>query len=112
MAEELAALAQQLGDPNLALQAAQALGITALCRGVPVSALHHVEQASVLYDPERHRRHAFQFGQDPGVICKAFGAVALWILGYPEQAVQESDAAIVMANDLSPSSQTVARHFA
>jgi serine/threonine protein kinase/predicted ATPase/predicted transcriptional regulator len=112
MAEELSALALRLGDPNLALQSAQALGITALCRGVPMSALHHVEQASVLYDPKRHRTHAFMFGQDPGVICKAFGAVALWILGYPDQAVQQSDAALAMSENLSPSSQTVALHFA
>lgn len=112
MAEELSRLAQQQGDPSLALQAAQALGITALCRGVPATAWHHVEQASILYDPKRHRTHAFMFGQDPGVICKAFGAVALWILGYPEQAVQQSDEAIRMSRDLSPSSQTVAWHFA
>lgn len=111
-AEELSALARQLDDPNLALQATQALGITALCLGRPAAALHHVEQATALYDPKRHRRHAFLFGQDPGVICKAFGAVALWILGYPEQAVRQSQSAISMSRGLSPSSQAVALHFA
>src|SRR5262249_13354891 len=73
-ADELLALARQLNDPDLALQAHQALGITALCRGLPAEALRHVEQAAALYDPVRHRSHAFLFGQDPGVICKGFGA--------------------------------------
>src|SRR5262249_3231724 len=112
MAEELATLAQQVGDPDLALQAHQALGITALCRGTPTAARRHVEQAGALYDPKRHLAHAHLFGQDPGVICKAFGAVALWILGCPRQAVQQSDAAIAMSRALSPSSQAIAWFFA
>jgi predicted ATPase len=45
------------------------------------------------------------------VICKAFGAVALWILGYPDQARRQSREAIAMSRRLSPSSQAVAMHF-
>jgi predicted ATPase len=112
MADELLALARQREDPDLALQAHQALGMTAFCRGQPAAAVQHVEQATALYDPDRHRTHAFQFGQDPGVICKAYGAVALWLLGYPDQAERQSEAAIRMSRELSPSSQAVALHFA
>jgi len=112
LANELQALARRQSDPDLALQAHQALGITALCRGEPAAAVRHVEHAATLYDPVRHRTHAFLFGQDPGVICKAFGAVALWLLGYPDQAAQQSDEAIAMSWELSPSSQSVALHFA
>lgn len=112
MADELLVLAQRLRDPDLALQAYQALGMTAFCRGTPAATLQHVEQATALYDRDRHHAHADQFGQDPGVICKAFGAVALWILGYPDEARRQSDAAIQMSLRLSPSSQSVALHFA
>jgi predicted ATPase len=112
MADELMVLAQRLQDPDLALQAYQALAMTAFCRGMPGNALQYAEQTSALYDRERHHAHAYQFGQDPGVICKAFGAVALWTLGYPEQAWRQSDAAIQMSRRLSPSSQAVAFHFA
>jgi predicted ATPase len=56
--------------------------------------------------------HALEFGQDPGVICKAFGAVVLWLLGYPDAAVRESEAAIAMSEDRSPSSQAIALFFA
>jgi predicted ATPase len=112
IADELLALAMRLHDPNLALQAHQALGLTALCRGQPATSLRHIEQVATLYNPERHRTHAFLFGQDPGVICKAYGAVALWLLGHPDAAVRQSEHAIEMSRDLSPTSQAVALHFA
>jgi predicted ATPase/predicted Ser/Thr protein kinase len=112
MADELLTLARREQDPDRALQAHQALGITAFCRGGRLAAVRHVEQAAALYDPDRHRTHAFLFGQDPGVICKSFGAVALWLLGYPDQAQRQSEAAIRMSQGLSPTTQAVAMHFA
>ncbi len=112
LADELLALAERLQDLDLALQAHQALGLTALCRGAPAAAIRHVEQAAVLYHPQRHRLHAFLFGQDPGVICKAYGAVALWLLGFPDAARRQSEEAIAMSQGLSPTSQSVALHFA
>jgi adenylate cyclase len=112
MADELLALARRDNDPDLTLQSHQALGMTAFCRGEPAAAVRHVEQAAVLYDPNRHRTHAFLFGQDPAVISKGFGAVSLWLLGYPEQAERQSDAAVHMSRGLSPTSQAVALHFA
>jgi predicted ATPase len=74
--------------------------------------VQHVEQAVVLYHPERHRPHAFLFGQDPGVICKAYGAIALWLCGFPAEAERQSEEAIEMSRGLSPNSQAVAWHFA
>jgi len=112
IAEELLALARGLNDPDLAIQAHQALGITALCRGNPASALRHVEQVATLYHPQRHGLHALLFGQDPGVICKAYGAVALWLLGFPDAARRQSEEAVAMSRRLSPTSQSVALHFA
>src|SRR5438034_6556358 len=88
------------------------MGMTAFCRGQPAAAVRHVEQAAALYDPMQHHTHSFSFGQDPAILCKAFGAVALWQLGYSDQAVRQSDAAIRSSRTLSPSSQAVALHFA
>lgn len=112
MAFELLALAQREQDPDWALQAHQAMGMTAFCRGNPAVAVRHVEHATALYDPQRHRTHSFSFGQDPSVICKSFGAVGLWLLGYPDQAERQSDETVRFSRELSPSSQAVALHFA
>jgi predicted ATPase len=86
--------------------------LTALCRGAPAVAVQHVEQAVMLYHPERHRPHAFLFGQDPCVICRAYGAIALWLCGFPNDAERQREQAIEMSRGLSPNSQSVAWHFA
>jgi predicted ATPase len=112
MANELRDLSHQLQDLDLVLQSHQALGMTAFCRGLQTEAVHHVEQVTALYDAERHRTHSFMFGQDPAVICKGYGAVALWLLGYADQAERQSEEAIRMSRGLSPTSQAVALHFA
>lgn len=113
LAEELRALADRLGDPALALQAQQALAVTSLCRGEPTATLGHMEQAAAIYDPARHQAHSSQFGQDPGVACKAFGAVALWLIGRPDEARRQAGDAIRLSHQLAqPSSQALALHFA
>jgi predicted ATPase len=113
LAGELQALAARQGDPDLALQAQQALAVTTLCLGDPAATLAHVDQATALYDPTRHRAQSYQFGQDPGVACKAFGAVALWLRGQPEAGIRMSAAALTQSHQLAqPSTQALALHFA
>src|SRR5262249_4688937 len=44
--------------------------------------------------------------------CLAIGSVALWLLGYPDQAIQRSQAAVVLGLDLGqPSALAMALHF-
>lgn len=113
MADELLALAQQLDDSALALQAHQALAVTTLCMGEPTATVEHMHRGAALYDPQRHDAHNILFGQDPGVACRAFGGVALWLLGYPEQALRASREAAQRSHELvQPSSQALALYFA
>src|SRR5262249_17542969 len=86
MAEDLFRLAQQPGDSALLLQSHQALAVTSLCRGEPAATREHMERGIALYDPGRHSGQTLLFGQDPGSACLAFGALALWLLGFPDQA--------------------------
>jgi serine/threonine protein kinase len=113
MAAELLTLAEQGDDPALVLQARQANTIVALCVGEPTAARLHMEAAVRLYDPARHRNLTFQFGQDPGVACLAFGAVALWLLGESHEAEVRSRQAVLLAREASqPSTLSLALHFA
>jgi predicted ATPase len=77
LAAELYALAQERRDLALTLQSHQAYAVTTLCLGEPAATREHMERAESLYDPLQHQTHTFLFGQDVGVACKAFGAVAL-----------------------------------
>ncbi|MBA4063338.1 MAG: hypothetical protein C0501_06420 [Isosphaera sp.] len=113
LAGELLALAEQADDSGLVLQARQAGAVVALCSGDPAATTRHVRAAAALYDPERHRPLALRFGQDPGVACLAFGAVALWLLGEPDEAAARSRDAVRSARDGSqPATLALALHFA
>jgi predicted ATPase len=113
MALELFALAERLGDDSLKLQAHQALAVTSLCAGQPAETRRQMELGLVLYQPERHHVHTYSFGQDPGVALRSFGALALWLLGYPNEALQSSREALRLSHEhTQPSSQALALHFA
>jgi predicted ATPase len=113
LAERLFELAQRAQDPAQLLQVRQALAVTSLCLGEPTATREHMVQGVALYNPERHHGHTFLYGQDPGVACLAFGAVALWLLGYPDQAVKRSREAVALAEELGqPSTVALALHFA
>jgi TOMM system kinase/cyclase fusion protein len=101
LGEHLLSLAQQAGDPVLSVEAHYALGLTLNYLGEFATAQAHLAQGIALYDPQQHSAHAFLYGQDPGVACRAYGAATLWWLGYPEQAMQWSDEALALARELA-----------
>jgi predicted ATPase len=113
LAERLFTLARKADDPAQLIQARQALAITSLCRGDPAATHEHMEHGIALYDAERHSNLGYLYGQDPGVGCLAFGAVALWLLGRPDQAVARSREAVALAGASGqPSTLALALHFA
>ena len=54
-----------------------------------------------LYNPQKHRSHAFVYGQDPGVACRCFAAMSIWVLGYPDQALRSIHEALTLAQELT-----------
>ena len=47
----------------------------------------HLEAGVARYTPAQRHAPVFRMGLDPGVGCRAFAAVTLWLLGYPEKAL-------------------------
>ena len=112
--EQLFSLAQHLHDPDLVLEAHHALWTSLFSRGELVAARAHQDQGRRLYDPQRHHIYAVLYsGHDPGVCCHYRAAPVLWLLGYPEQAMASSQAAIALARQLAhPYSLTQALYWA
>jgi predicted ATPase len=79
------------------------LGATLAYLGEFAQALKHLEQGIALYDPQKHRSHAFLHGQDFAVSCLARTAHTLWFLGYPDQALKKNQEALALARDVSHS---------
>lgn len=94
-------LAQSKDDPALLLETMRAVGQTAYLLGEFQQAREYLTQCLALYDPQQHRAHGFLYGQDPGVIGLAYMARVLWLLGYPDQALQRSEAALALARQQS-----------
>ena len=113
LGERLRNLPRGRDDTARLLLAQQALGQTLFFLGESVSARTHLEQAIALYDSEQHHTLAFRYGQDSGVVCRGYLAWDLWLLGYPDQAVQRSHEALARAEEvMHPFSLAFASCFA
>ncbi len=94
---EMLQLAQAAGEPEMLAQAHHAHGRTQFFIGQLAEAHANFEVSIGSYDPERHRTLTIQAGQDPGVLSRIFDAMAMWILGYPNQAQVRAGEALSIA---------------
>lgn len=99
LTEQLLKVAQQAQDRALLLAAHTSIGIPLFWSGELSSARKHWEDALVLYEPHHDRLY---FGiQDFGVTSLCYVAMALWMLGYPDQAAKRNAEALALAQQLS-----------
>jgi class 3 adenylate cyclase/predicted ATPase len=99
--ETLLRLAQSTYDPALAVIAYYTLGCTLLFLGALPAARRHLGEGMARYMPDQRRVPAFRMGYDLGVACRGWAAFALWLLGYPEQALARAHEALALALALS-----------
>ena len=101
LGEQVLRLAEGTADNTMLLIAHSILGVPLLSLGNLLASREHFERGIALYHSEHHRFIAALFGDDPGVACRSFVAVALWFLGYPEQALKRNLEALVLAQELA-----------
>ena len=86
------------------------LGLVLFQRGALEEAVRHFEQAIAAYNPQEHRQLAHVYGIDLGVITRSLGALVLWLLGYPDRALAQSQEAWTLAQEVAhPLSQVLAQ---
>ena len=114
LGEQLLSLVQQEQDPAWRIEAYCALGSIFFALGKFGAARAHLAQGLALYDTQRHCSPEFFYGGvEPGVFGLSEAARALWYLGYPAQALQQSQAARTLAHERAhPFSLAVAQVFA
>lgn len=101
-AEQLLAFARQFQDQSLLLESHRALGHCLYFEGDIPGAKKNLEAALQIYDPALHSNHAFKFGigTDPKVTGLAVLSWIKGIMGYPEQALQQSKIVLDYAEEL------------
>jgi predicted ATPase len=101
LGEELLTLAQSEQDPTQLSRAHMMHADTLDSLGEFAQVLDHCQQGITVYDPRQSRSHMFLFGNDTGVGCQMYEALALWHLGYPDQAMKRADESLTLAHELS-----------
>jgi predicted ATPase len=104
LAEHYLSLAQRAQDPALLLEAHYSMGATSFYLGEVTLAHSHLEQGSVIGDRLQYHSPAFSFGRtgaDTGMCCHIMTAGSLWLLGYPEQALERVTGALLRTQERS-----------
>ena len=101
LAKQLLHLAEREQDTALPVEAHFALGLTLYYLGEVAAARRYLEQSVAQYDTQQHSALAFTYGHDPAMSSLVFEGLALWYLGYPEQALRQSQAGLSLAQGLT-----------
>ncbi|ETW97682.1 MAG: hypothetical protein ETSY1_21685 [Candidatus Entotheonella factor] len=97
LAEQLLSLAEAQRDPLHLMQAHSTYGQVMLSLGALSEARMHFEQSFILYDHQQHRPGVYAL--NPGVFCLSYASLTLWLLGYPDQALQQSLEAVRISRE-------------
>ncbi|MGE0824964.1 MAG: AAA family ATPase [Candidatus Binatia bacterium] len=103
LAEQLFSRAKTQNNSLARLWAHHALGISLLYQGELKEARHHLQDAAEVYD--KVSSPCFMF--DPRMTGLALDALALWLLGYPQQALSKCECSLTWAREQAqPYSET------
>jgi tetratricopeptide (TPR) repeat protein len=76
------------------------VGTALLLTGDIATSREHLDCAIALYNPGEHRPLATRFGYDLRVLSLTYRSWALWLLGYPEAALVDTDYTLKEARDI------------
>ncbi len=100
--DRLLRMSEQEQDSGLRLQAHHSGWSTLLYAGEPAKARDHADAGRRLYDLEDHQAHRLVYGgHDPGACALYSGALAEWLLGYPEKALASIAEALALAERIA-----------
>ena len=111
--DEVTAVGQKTGDAGSRMLGHWMLGCVTFWQGEYATARRELEEAIALYDPSVQRANTLALQIDPGANALLHLSWLLWILGYPEQALRNSEKAIATARQLGqPMALSLALFFA
>ena len=99
--EDLLRLSRQRNDSAGLVLGHYSSGRNLMLAGRFASSRSHLEEVLALYDPISHRSLVHQAGIHPQVSSQAYLGIVLFCLGFPDQALARSNAAIAEARRLA-----------
>ena len=95
--EDLLRLSRQRNDSAGMVLGHDCSGRDQLLAGRFASSRAHLEAVLALYDPTAHHSLVHQTGSHPRIVSQGYLAIALFCLGFPNQALVQSNAAVAEA---------------
>jgi len=90
LAAQCLQIAQEQQEPMLLLPAHRMLGAALFNFGNLALAREHIQQGVAVYNAQPSLSSPMLYGQDNGIACLSYNAWVLCLLGYPDQARQQS----------------------
>ena len=103
--EQILGLAEQRQETDLFVSGHELLGLASLRVGDLIDCRSHMELAVQRYEETNDHALRDNLGRDPRVSSLAFGALGLWLLGYPDQALASGAQALRAAHAVTPRHQ-------
>jgi predicted ATPase len=101
MGEQILSLAKHQDDASMLVEGHLVLGYNlAFLRSLSLG-LDHLEKGIANYSPDQDRSHRYRLGNNPGVACFTTSALVLWMLGFPDRALERADEAVALAYRLN-----------
>jgi class 3 adenylate cyclase/tetratricopeptide (TPR) repeat protein len=99
--QHVATLGQRMNDRGSQMLGYWMLGCMAFWQGEFGTARRELEDAVALYDSNEQKSKTLALQIDPGVNALCHLSWLLWVLGYPDRAIETSDRAIWTARELT-----------
>jgi predicted ATPase len=97
---EILRLADVQDDPSMRADGHLVLGSSIVFQGDLHGGLEHLDAAITSFDSHGYRSRRFRLGNNPGVACFTTSALVLWLLGYPDRALERANRAVALATEL------------
>jgi predicted ATPase len=101
MGERILQLAESQDDDDMRVHGYLMVGSSIGFSDSLEQGLEHLKKGIALFDLDRVRARRFRLGNHPAVVCHTTSAFFLWMLGYPDSAVKQADAAMALARRLN-----------
>ena len=101
------ALAEKQGATVPLMIGHRLMGTSLMATGDIAKSRAHYDKALGLYDPAEHPPLSTRFGQDVSVVILSYRSWTLWLLGYPEAALADTDHAIESAREMGQASTLI-----
>jgi tetratricopeptide (TPR) repeat protein len=99
-ANEILRLAGAEGDGSMIVDGYSMLGADTGFSGQLETGLGYLDQAIAAFEGGDYQPRRLRLGLDPRVSCLTTSGFFLWLLGYPDQAVDRADRAVALATDI------------